>query len=443
MNEAREICSHGSLRNRKSQDASEPDQTEPESEEVDVGPVLAKVVASKCEGNREALLSCLSELTEILESERCIVNATDDDVNVAAMLVISCFESDAVVMEGVLRMLAAFQKRERRICHVIPDEFVVCCLAILQETSGLCDVLMDVLTQFMMVKENLLGMIFDSVSSKCADNACLHRCLRFYLTLLKSYSPCPEQYVTAIAEFTIGVLREGNLSSVPEIPFIMHELWNNHFSLLRLPGGVECYNQLLELNGSCLYELLNDIKVCLLRENDLIEIISSGLNLRRIVCLVTDPNALIAETSITICNNLMSCGERFCRQLISLGLVDALVQLLDSSTCELTHQALLCLANVLNVQIRDVTTAIMTNPTVMTRIAETFDSLPEADLTFVISSIRNSLALLQRTIPHDDLTHLIDSSNLLFAVESLCDRSFTSQSAESAVLAFSDFLHQQ
>ena len=442
MNEVREVCSHGSLRNRESQDAIDLDHAEPESEEVDVGPALAKVVAAKCEGNLEALLSCLSELTEILESERCIVNVTDDDVNVAAVMVISCFESEAVVMEAVLRMLAAFQKRERRICHVIPDEFVVCCLAIMQETPGLRDVLMDVLTQFMIVKENLLGMIFDTVSSLCTDNACLHKCVRFYLTLLKSYSPCPEQYVTPIAEFTIRVLREGN-SSEPEIPFIMHELWNNHFSLLRLPGGVECYNQLLELNGASLYELLNDIKVSLLRENDLVEIISSGLNLQRIVHLVTDPNALIAETSITVCNNLMSHGDKYCRQLISLGLVDSLLQLLNSSTCELTHQAILCLAHILNVQIQEVTTAIITNPAVMTRIAETFESLQEANLAFVIISIHNSLALLQRTIPHDDLTHLIHSSNLLFAVESLCDRSFTSQSAESAVLAFSDFLHEQ
>ena len=443
MDAVSESGAQGPLRLRISPENLSSETTHSENNEIEISDLLQETLAAKSSSDLQGMLSIFDKIISILESTDLIVNITIDDVHVASMFIVSAFDlTDLDFTLVLLRFLHAFQKRERTVSDIIPDEFVICCLALMQDAVPLRAPLIDVITEFMIVKEHLLAMIFDTVLTLMPvdESNLLQRIVHFFHVLLASYPHCDERYVHSIALSLINNAQ----SQVSEIPFIMHEFWNRNFSLLRLPGGVQFYNNLLALDGSCLYEVLCDIKSCLVRDDDLVQIISSGLDMQRIVNLITDSNELIAETSIVLCNNFISHGGKFCSELIAIGLIDRLLQVIESGSCGLKRQAILCLSVVLSMQDSyEIISRIIMSPDILNLFAEILENLSDAQLAVVVSSLHHALLLLQRGMCSESIAQLIHSSNLCSSVWGLCERTFTSQSAESAILALAAFFQDQ
>lgn len=443
MDAVSESGAHSPLRLRMSSENLSSETAHSETNEIEINDLLQEALFAKSKSDLQGMLRICDKIISILESTDLIVNITIDDVHVVSMFIISAFDPTNLDFTLVLlRFLHAFQKRERTISDMIPDEFVICCLALMQEAELLRAPLIDVITEFVIIKEHLLSMIFDTVLALIpVDESDLsQRIVHFFHVLLASYPSCDERYVQSIALTLITNAK----SHFSEIPFIMHEFWNRNFSLLRLPGGVQFYNNLLTLDGSCLYEVLCDIKSCLVRDDDLIQIISSGLDMQRIVNLITDSNELIAETSIVLCNNFISHGGRFCSELIAIGLIDRLLQVIRFGSWELKRQGILCLSVVLSMQDSyEIISRIITSPDILNLFAEILENLSDTQLAVVASSLHHALVLLQRGMCSESIAQLVHSSNLCSSVWGLCERTFTSQSAESAILALAAFFQEQ
>jgi hypothetical protein len=107
-----------------------------------------------------------------------------------------------------------------------------------------------------------------------------------------------------------------------------------------IPGGIRVYNLGLEMEEPViLYLLLDILKALLTGDGPEINVISEQLNWKQMNQLLGHQDPSIVMQCLVCFSNLAMWGEVHCRRLVDCGLLDSLIQILDSAVFQLKVEA--------------------------------------------------------------------------------------------------------
>jgi hypothetical protein len=210
------------------------------------------------------------------------------------------------------------------------------------------------------------------------------------------------------------------LTTIERIPALFEAFLELGIIVPLLPGGVACYNALLRHGPpAVVHRSLSALVALLRRSGPHIDILRDSLDWRQVLFILLNSPPPSVTHALTCFANLASYGEPYSRFLHSLGLLDALLTLMEGSVFAVKVSAFECLSPFL--ALPDIAACAIFDTPLLEFAAGLAPGLVPAAASALAEGIQSALSLALADPRAPLLPDVLAASGLPAALEELLD----------------------